>query len=77
MTAGLVLQRIIVYNDSIISAISLNNGLNPFNKIKTEDEEKVKLDLSKLTTLLYHVCFSTFIETYYDDEYPLFPNLQN
>ena len=48
--------------DSIISAISLNNGLNPFNKIKTEDEEKVKLDLSKLTTLLYHVCFSTFIE---------------
>ena len=47
--------------DSVISAISLNNTLNSLNKIQNEEEEKSKLDLSKLTTLLYHVCFSAFI----------------
>ena len=48
--------------DSIISAISLNNTLNNLNKIQNEEEEKNKLNLSKLTTLLYHVCFSAFIK---------------
>ena len=47
--------------DSVITAISLNNTLNSLNKIQNEEEEKSKLDLSKLTTLLYHICFSAFI----------------
>ena len=47
--------------DSIINAILMNNDLNQGHKISNSDEEKEKLDFSKLTQLLYSICFSAFV----------------
>lgn len=47
--------------DSIITSIKNNNTINTSSPIKTLDEEKEKIEFSKLTTLLYSICTSVFI----------------